>query len=159
MRSYARSSLVSVVGKAGVLAAAGCFISRDPAPRHGALAGAADSVAAVGRLACRNPRQCFTHAGDTTLFYESDDRGEVSVVGREWPVDSARLLPAYDAAVAAVERELGPGDECLAPHGPGRRWRDGTLHVALDQRGARLTFSRRLRPLPCGQLDEPARWL
>ena len=157
---------------AGTLCTASASCSSTPRERRGALAPAADSIAAwVHSLACNGPDACFGMVGDSLGYFETSASGEVQFVAWRRPTQGIGAERIYAPVRDSLDRRYGEGRACPANSvGPRvlqeRQWvtSDGQMVLIVEEPRTRsdtaaVTLIRRLRPAPCGVVEEPKRFM
>jgi hypothetical protein len=159
--SFARIAILTATGLIAVSALSSCGSSARP--RRGALAGAADTVAAAFHVQCNGPDACFGYRGSELGFFETTQAGDVKFVARRSTMSRRGADSLARHLRDSLAREYGGGAACPASISTReeRQWlNDGRQVAIVVETGSagdsgEVTIIERSTPTRCGVLEEP----
>lgn len=159
--SYVRAAVSVASGLIAASVSSSCGSSARP--RHGPLAGAADTVAAAFRVACNGPDACFGYRGAELGFFETMPTGVVKFVAQRSGMMTGRAADSVARHLRdSVARHYGSGIPCPPTISDleERQWlHDGRQVVIVVEKGLGgdsgvVTIVQRGAPRRCGVRGE-----
>ena len=79
-------------------------------------------------------RECRGTVGDTSVLIVTDDRQQVTYVGRRWSPAPQKQVLDYQLVLTGLDKAFGPGERfCLSDvkYAAARRWKRESWHILL----------------------------